>query len=642
MRDLVKDYLGKEVSRRRFIAKATAAGFSLAAARSSLRALEPIVRAETKLAQTVGLRYVATTQTNSLRYGTGGELLAEQIRAAGTRFIFICNSSGMGPLCDAVVDRPDLQFIQGVSENQAVAMADGYAKATGLTSFACFSRVGGPIASANMYNAMKDRTPIVVVTDHMDSQADGRDGHEDLDDWLDAFKQYTKWRWLVKEGNRIPEWVAHAFKVSSTAPGGPTFVRVPRNVLYQKHKAEIFSHESMSVPMDITPNPKYVERAAQMLVEAKNPLLFVGHEVWTSGGRAEVVKLAEMLAIPVTQAWSWAADFPTDHPLYLGGYLDPMRFPNTIDLFLNFGANMPDPGSSPSAIPREAKIIHARVDSRQLGADYPVDLPIVADVKETARALIDALKSTVTKERLATIRQARWDATKSFTDKLKQSYLTAARNGWNESPITWPRLLLTLNEALDEDAIIVEEVGTEDWVLRSFPFAEGKKTKFGRTLGRSLCWGVGASIGVKLARPNNQVVALQGDGGFLFGQTDALWAMSRYDVPIITIVCNNRSYDEPRNNIMMKGGRSRQENKDMICYLGNPDVEFTHLASAYGIRGERVAHPAELKPALQRAIATTREGRPYLLEVLVARTGLAADSTWYPRYSVAQARKRKV
>ena len=638
MRDLVKDYLGRQVSRRSFISKATAAGFSFAAVRSSLEALDPIVRAET--IHSGSATSMTTTKTFA---GTGGELLAEQIRAAGTRFIFICNSSGMGPLCDAVVDRPDLQFIQGVSENQAVAMADGYAKATGEASFACFSRVGGPIASANMYNAMKDRTPVVIVTDHMDSQADGRDGHEDLDDWLDAFKQYTKWRWLVKEGNRIPEWVAHAYKVSSTAPGGPTFIRIPRNVLYQSNlKAEIFSRESISVPMDITPNPKYIERAAQMLIEAKNPILHVGHEVTVSGGRGALVELAELLAIPVTQAWSWAADFPTDHPLYLGGYLDPMRFPDPIDLFLNLGTSLPDPGSATTAIPGTAKIIHARVDSRQLGADYPVDLAIVADVKETARALTEAVKSMATKERLASIKQSRWNATKTFTDKLKQSYLTAARNGWDESPLTWLRLLLTLNEMLDDDAIIVEEVGTEDWILRSFPFAEGKKTKIGRTLGRSLCWGMGASIGVKLARPDNQVVSLQGDGGFLFGQSDSLWAMSRYDVPIITIVCNNRSYDEPRNNIMMKGGRSRQENKDMICYLGSPDVEFTHLASAYGIRGERVAHPAELKPALQRAIATTREGRPYLLDVLVARTGLAADSTWYPRYSVAQARTRKV
>src|SRR5207253_4232403 len=157
----------------------------------------------------------------------------------------------------------------------------------------------------------------------------------------------------------------------------------------------------------------------------------VGNEVWTSGGRAAVVELAELLAIPVTQAWSWTADFPTDHSLYLGGYLDPMRFPSSIDLFLNLGTSLPDPGSGAPAIPRTAKIIHARVDSRQLGADYPVDLTIVADVKETARALTQAVKAMVTKERLATTKQARWAATKNFTDRLKQSYLTAARNRWD-------------------------------------------------------------------------------------------------------------------------------------------------------------------------------------------------------------------
>src|SRR5467141_4941885 len=145
-----------------------------------------------------------------------------------------------------------------------------------------------------------------------------------------------------------------------------------------------------------------------MLVEARSPILYVGHEVWTSGGRADVLELAEFLAIPVTQAWSWAADFPTDHPLYLGGYLDPMRFPDPIDLFLNLGTNLPDPSTSPTAIPRSAKIIHARVDSRQLGADYPVDLAIVADAKETARALTAAVKSMATRERLATLGQTRW------------------------------------------------------------------------------------------------------------------------------------------------------------------------------------------------------------------------------------------
>src|SRR5258708_23122698 len=130
--------------------------------------------------------------------------------------------------------------------------------------------------------------------------------------------------------------------------------------------------------MDITPNPKHVERAAEMLIETKNPILHVGPEVWTSGGRSDVVKLAETLGIPVTQAWSWAADFPTDHPLYLGSYFSPMRFPTPIDLFLNFGAQMPDPGSGPPVFPRTAKIIDALVDSRQPRAYYPLNVCCIA------------------------------------------------------------------------------------------------------------------------------------------------------------------------------------------------------------------------------------------------------------------------
>jgi len=631
MRELARQYLLGHISRREFVRLSTAAGFTLAAARSAVGALEPIATTEDTV-----------TGATATFEGTGGELLAEQLRAAGVRFIFICNSSGMGSLCDAVVDRPDLQLIQGTSEHQVVAMADGYAKATGRTAFACFSRVGGPLASANMYNAMKDRTPLVVLTDHADTQADGRDGHEDLDDWLEPFKQYTKWRWVAKEANRIPEWVAHAFKVASTPPGGPTFLRIPRNVLYQKDtKAEIFSKQSISVPMNLVPNPRLIEEAARMLVEARSPVLHVGAEVWTSGARADVVELAELLAIPVTQGWSWAADFPTHHPLYLGGYLHPLRHPKEIDLFVNLGAKMPDQGSGPPLVPRSTKIIHARIESNQVGINYPTDVAVVGDVKETARSLVQAVKSILTPTRAAAVKQ-RFDETRQATQAFRAAYLASAREEWDSAPVTWPRLMLTLEQMLDEDAVIVEEIGTEDWVLRSLSFGEGKKTKFGRTLGRSLGWGVGASIGVKLAIPDRQVVSLQGDGGFSYAQSDSLWAMSRYDVPVITVVCNNRSYDEPRNNMFMKGGRQRQQNKDMISYLGSPDIEFTDIARAYGIRGERVNNPAELEQALKRAITTTRDGRPYLLDVRIARTGMAADSTWYPPYSVAASRTRKV
>src|SRR5205807_2750495 len=149
------------------------------------------------------------------------------------------------------------------------------------------------------------------------------------------------------------------------------------NVLYQKDiKAEVFSRESIAVPMNLVPNPRLVEEAARMLVEAENPVLFVGPEVSSSGGRAEVVELAELLAIPVTQGWSWSADFPTNHPLYLGGYTYPLRYPGQIDLFLNLGAQMPDAGNGPPLVPRSARIIHGRIESAEVGVNYPVDVAI--------------------------------------------------------------------------------------------------------------------------------------------------------------------------------------------------------------------------------------------------------------------------
>ena len=190
MRENVRDYLAGEISRRDFVRGVTAAGISLAAARSALGSLEPIVNP--------GSAAPAPAQLIPFQGGSGA-LLAEQLKEFGTRFIFVCNSSGMGPLADALVDRPEMQFIQAVSEHQTMAIADGYAKASGEVAFATFSRVGGPLASANMYNAMKDRTPVVILTDHADTRSQGRDVHEDLEDWLTPFAQYTKWRWLVSE-----------------------------------------------------------------------------------------------------------------------------------------------------------------------------------------------------------------------------------------------------------------------------------------------------------------------------------------------------------------------------------------------------------------------------------------------------------
>src|SRR3970040_431879 len=120
-------------------------------------------------------------------------------------------------------------------EGQTVAVADGYAKASGKVAFGMYSRVGLPHSTSNMYNSMKDRTPVVLLQDHADINREETDSHEDVDDWLEAVKQYTKWRWVVHQPERIPEWLRQAAKVATVQPCGPTLVRIPRDLMLREN-----------------------------------------------------------------------------------------------------------------------------------------------------------------------------------------------------------------------------------------------------------------------------------------------------------------------------------------------------------------------------------------------------------------------
>src|SRR5262245_51261161 len=152
---------------------------------------------------------------------------------------------------------------------------------------------------------------------------------------------------------------------------------------------------------------------------------------------------------------------------------------------------------------RGAKIIHACVDAGHLGTAYPVHVALAANIKETASALVDAIKSMATSQRLNEIRESRRTAAEDFTKRMRESAESIARRQFDRVPLTWECLSFEINAALDRDAYIVEEFGTEGpRSLQWFPFAEGEKTKIGRTTGYSLGWGVGAAIGTKLAKPD--------------------------------------------------------------------------------------------------------------------------------------------
>ena len=625
MQDLVRDLVQRKLTRRGFLSGMMAAGYSAASARSALASVSPFVE-DSQVAE--GLTRTMT--------GTGGELLTEQLIEAGATYLFVANASGAGPVCDALVARPQIQLIQATQEGQVVAIADGYAKASGKIGFGMYSRVGLPHSSSNMYNSMKDRTSVVMLSDHAEVNREGTDSHEDIDDWLEPVKQYTKWRWVAHQSERIPEWLRQACRVSTVMPGGPCYVRIPRDLLYKENvTGTIFKGDAFRIPMELRPDADAVQRAARVIWESASPLLYVGPEVTQCAGRADVVRLAELLGIPVVQHRSYYADFPTSHPLHVGELGTGMRFPEKYDCLINLGAR------APVRVPPGTKQIHASIEPLTIGRNTPLSVALLGDLGQVARDLGDAIKSLAPADKLRAVAEQRLGLAKAYTTKAREMRVALARRSAG-NPVPWQRLVVELNDRLDKDAVIVEEVGTEGKVLNFFDFSDDAKLKIGRTEGRALGWGTGAAAGVQLALPNRQVVNFQGDGGFLFGQTDALWTHSRYDLPIMTVVFNNRSYEEVRWNIMGAGGASGKADRDYIGYLGDPDVDFTKLAAAYKIDGAVVQNTDELGAAIDRGIKTMRGGRPFMLDVRLQNTGAGAEVTWYPKFSLAKSRGRTV
>jgi thiamine pyrophosphate-dependent acetolactate synthase large subunit-like protein len=213
---------------------------------------------------------------------------------------------------------------------------------------------------------------------------------------------------------------------------------------------------------------------------------------------------------------------------------------------------------------------------------------------------------------------------------------------WDSAPMIADRVTWEVAQFADPDAIIIHEAGSHS--INGFDFNPlgGRELFF--YYGGHLGSGVGTAAGVKLARPNQQVIALIGDGSFIFGPT-ALWNMARLELPVITVIYNNHAYGGPHSRVInnVPGGRMVQTGQFVHDFLGNPDMDMVAIARGFGVDGEIVRNPGQMREALARARAHTVEGKPYLLDVQVARKGVGwAEKPWIPPLRVASLRTKKV
>lgn len=637
MRSLFKKFFDHEISRRDFGTKLLALGFSQIAVNSFLgaaaEAREPLPDMGVKMS------------------GTGADILAATLRAAGVDYIFGTSATGMSPFFDALTVNNDMQFISSIAESQATSMAHGYELVTGKTAVLFIPGVAIPSAMNNLYNAWKDRSSIAVLSDGSSSNFAGRNGFQQMDDWLDPMTQFTKWQWQVNNERQISEMLRRALKLAETPPGGPVYLRFPGFLLSKPNiRQTIYPQSRFKIPMELYPKPELIEATARALLEAKKPLLCVGHEVTRARANKDVLELAELLGIRMAQGYSVFGDIPFRHPLFAGfyGLGIPRGLANT-DVFLNLGAPMPDPTIFTAPVPSKAKVIHARIEYDEIANTYPTDIAIAAGMKETVTAIIDSVRALATEDQIKTLREERLQESIEINAKHEARKQQRAKATWNSSPISWERASFEMEKYLDPHAIIVSELDTRkpfEWMN----LGPDAKWLIGGTTGFALGWGIGASLGVKIGEPNRQVVCLVGDGAMLFGQIEALWTAARYDIPVTVIVFNNLSYDGERNRIYRGSPLAAKKEtrglwRDISCFLGNPEVDFVGLADSFEIQGKRANNPEEFVESLQAAAKVTADGRPFLIDLRVMQldtSGKPTEQTWYPDISIAAKRMKKI
>ena len=636
MRELISRYLNDGMSRRSLFRNLARLGLTTAASQALMAQVEVSEKAARN--EAVPDSYTAE--------GTGGALLVEQMRAAGVEYLFTNPGSFEVGFFDAFIDQPGMHLIMGLHEGIVVSMADGYARVSGKPGFINVHVVAGTAQMAGqLYNASRDGTPLVITAGLNDNEVWSdesvlapRPGHNQKD----IASQFTKISWEARQAASLPLMLRRAFKTATAAPGGPVYLAMAHYALEARNaKAQILPARRFLLNNRIRPSASAVQEAAKMIVEARRPLLVIGDEVWKSGAQQELLALAEEFGLAVADQTNRFRNFPVRPPNYLGMFQASSAFVTPVDLIVSVGARDFGGRVVPSApeAPPDAKIVRIGLDTASMGRNYPTDLALVGDVKEALTDLRAALAATVTAQRRRAIALSREGQFRTGIESARKRADAAARANFGKGPIHPDEVGAVLARTMDRNGILVSENLTGKHDAFNFGFREDEQMWLGNT-GAGLGWGIGAAIGAKLASPDRQVVCSIGDGSVMYSAS-GFWSQVRYNIPVLTVVWNNKNYQTVRHAYAGYKGRMTQQGHYAGMYLGDPDIDFVQLAASQGVGGEKASSGASLEAALKRGMAANRDGKPYLVEADVARYGGGAESTWHGSFHLAAAKKAK-
>ena len=521
---------------------------------------------------------------------TGGQALAQQLHREGVRVIFGLPGVQLYHLLDGLHAQSDIRFITTRHEQATTYMADGYARAGGGIGTALV--VPGPglqNASAGIGTAYSASSPILVIAGQVEKALIGVDRgvlHE-INDQLDTIRPVIKWGRRILDPKDVPSSVHEAFFQLQSGRPRPVEIEIPPETLAEEADVELVAPVDYQRP---AASSAEIERGADLLSKASNPAIWAGGGVHLADAHDALLQVAEHLQAPVFATGEGRGAVSDRHHLSLG----PISFGRDSyrerraehDLIFAVGTRLATPGLLDGQ-----QVLQLDIDPQEIGRNHEKTVGMLGDARATLVALYEQLAAMMPPR---PSREAELEA------------LYAQRFDGAEEPEPLRSFMRAIRSGIPDDGIIIQDFTQLGYYSRSHCPIYGPRSYITPSYFGTLGYGYPTALGAKVAKPDRAVVAISGDGGFLYNSQELATAV-RYGINAVVIVFNDNAYGN-----VLRDQRNRFAGRVYGSQLYNPD--FMKLAEAYGVRGERVDDPAGLEGALTRAVGSAV---PTLIEVPV-------------------------
>jgi acetolactate synthase-1/2/3 large subunit len=539
---------------------------------------------------------------------SGAEAVIRCLLAEGVDLVYGYPGGAIMPVYDELYKFQDqLHHVLVRHEQGATHAAQGYARATGKVGIAIAT--SGPGATnlvTGIADAQIDSTPMVCITGQVGKHLLGSDAFQETD-IIGISTPVTKWNYQITEASEIPEIIAKAFYIARSGRPGPVLIDITKNAQFDEFE---FSYEKCTSIRSYVPVPKLkldkVAEAAALINKAKKPFIVFGQGIILGQAEAEFKAFVEKSGIPAAWTILGLSALPTDHPLNVGmlgmhGNYGPNMLTNECDVLIALGMRFDDRVTGDlKTYAKQAKVIHFEIDPSEIDKNVKTEVAVLGDVKESLTALLPLIESKTHES---------WH--NEFKEKQKiefESVIKEELNPTNNKGISMGETIEMINKHSKGDAIMVSDVGQHQ--MFTCRYSKFNLTKSNITSGGlgTMGFALPAAIGAKMGRPDREVVAIIGDGGFQM-TIQELGTIFQTKVPVKIVILNNEFL-----------GMVRQwqelffDNRYASTKMTNPN--FVAIAEGYYIKAKKVTERADLDAAVAEMMASKDS---YFLEVMVEK-----------------------